>query len=54
MAFYLELNLDEALNLINKKEIQLNQELDALTAESSKIKANIKLVINTIAQINQF
>ncbi|XP_054168415.1 protein UXT-like [Oppia nitens] len=51
LGFYVELTLEEALDLIDKKEKIFNQELIHLSAQSSKIKANIKLVIHTIDQI---
>ncbi len=52
MGFYVELTLEEAIKLIDKKEKQLNEELKRLSTQSSKIKANIKLVIHTIGEIN--
>ena len=52
MGFYVEMTLEEALHFIDKKEKLLNQQLNQLSTESSKIKANIKLVLHTIAEIN--
>ncbi|CAG2121793.1 unnamed protein product [Medioppia subpectinata] len=51
MGFYLELTLEEAILAIDKREALLNEELKQLSIQSSRIKANIKLIMETIQQI---
>ncbi|CAB4065250.1 unnamed protein product [Lepeophtheirus salmonis] len=45
LGFYLELSLEEAIKYIDKKVACLEKEGVALTKESTKIKASIKLVL---------
>lgn len=45
MGFYVEYSLDEAIAFIDKKEKVLNEELESLRNQASKIKAHIKLVL---------
>jgi len=45
MGFFLEMTLTEALEFIKKKDDGLTREAEALTQQATKVKANIKLVI---------
>ena len=50
-GFFLELTQDEALDFIGKKNQLLETKAKALTEESTKIKTNIKLVINGLREL---
>ena len=50
-GFYLELSHDEALAFIEKKTKLLDQKTTKLTEESSKIKANIKVVLHGLREL---
>ena len=45
MGFFLEMTLDEALAFTNTKDKELTARAEELTKQSTKIKANIKLII---------
>eukprot|EP00088_Acartia_fossae_P037578 TRINITY_DN3878_c0_g1_i10.p1 TRINITY_DN3878_c0_g1~~TRINITY_DN3878_c0_g1_i10.p1 ORF type:complete len:180 (-),score=27.56 TRINITY_DN3878_c0_g1_i10:72-560(-) len=45
MGFFLEMTLDEALQYVSRKEKELTEKAEELTTQSINIKANIKLVI---------
>lgn len=51
MGFYVEVTLEEALSFIEKKEAAINQQLKQLTSQACKIKAHIKLVLDTLAEL---
>ncbi|RDD36799.1 Protein UXT-like protein [Trichoplax sp. H2] len=50
-GFYLELTLDEAIKFMGKKIAHLTEINQKLTVEASKIKANIKIVLEKLAQL---
>eukprot|EP00088_Acartia_fossae_P044469 TRINITY_DN47241_c0_g1_i1.p1 TRINITY_DN47241_c0_g1~~TRINITY_DN47241_c0_g1_i1.p1 ORF type:complete len:160 (+),score=17.90 TRINITY_DN47241_c0_g1_i1:37-516(+) len=45
MGFFMEMTLDEALDYIKKKDSALSAEAEKLSVQATKIKANIKLII---------
>ena len=51
LGFFVELTLDEALKFISKKDGELGKEADKLTANCAKLKANIKLVIGGLQEL---
>ena len=51
LGFFLELTLDEALKFIEKKYTELSAEADKLTNDCAKLKANIKLVIGGLQEL---
>ena len=51
LGFFVELTLDEALEFIRKKDGELGKEADKLTADCAKLKANIKLVIGGLQEL---
>ena len=51
LGFYLELSHDEALTFIEKKTKLLDKKASNLTEESSKIKANIKVVLHGLREL---
>lgn len=51
LDFYLEQSPDEALAFIEKKTKVLEAKADALTKDASKIKANIKLVLHGLREL---
>ena len=53
LGFFLELTLDEALKFINKKDAELGKEADKMTTDCAKLKANIKLVIGGLQELQQ-
>ena len=53
LGFFLELSLDEALEFIKKKDKELSKEAIKLTNDCAKLKANIKLVIGGLQELQQ-
>ena len=53
LGFFLELSLDEALEFIKKKDTELSKEAIKLTNDCAKLKANIKLVIGGLQELQQ-
>merc|ERR1712179_100283 len=53
LGFFLELSLDEALEFIKKKDTELSKEANKLTSDCAKLKANIKLVIGGLQELQQ-
>ncbi len=51
LGFFLEMNHSEALAFIEKKTKQLDSKAEALAQETVKIKANIKLVIHGLREL---
>jgi len=51
LGFHIEFTHDEALQFINRKEQQLNEQGQQLTSKASKIKANIKLFLDGIQRL---
>ena len=51
LGFFLELTLDEALEFISKKDGELAKEANKLTTNCAKLKANIKLVIGGLQEL---
>ena len=51
LGFYLELTLDEAQNFVDKKVAALEEKSRDLTSEASKIKANIRLVLEGLREL---
>ena len=51
LGFFLEMTYDEALDFIGQKTKLLDQKAEVLTKESSKIKANIKIVLHGLREI---
>ena len=51
LGLFLELTHDEALNFIEKKTKSLDEKVAKLTQESSKIKANIKVVLHGLREL---
>ena len=51
LGFFVELTLDEALEFISKKDGELGKEADKLTSDCAKLKANIKLVIGGLQEL---
>jgi len=51
LGLFVELTHVEALNFIQKKTKSLEEKVSKLTQESSKIKANIKLVLHGIREL---
>ena len=51
LGFFVEMTLDEALTFTNKKDSDLGKEADKLTADCAKLKANIKLVIGGLQEL---
>lgn len=49
--YFLHMDLDEALDMIDLKEKQLMKELDILQEKASKIKAYIKIALETIGRL---
>ncbi|XP_036390049.1 protein UXT [Megalops cyprinoides] len=50
-GFYVELTLPEALKFIEKKTTQLTTYTEALTKDSAKIKANIRMVLEGLREL---
>lgn len=50
-GFYLEMTLKEALKFIEKKIKFINETIDELTQQASKIKANIRIVLEGLKEI---
>ena len=50
-GFFLQMSHDEALEFIQKKTALLQNKADALTDESTKLKANIKIVLQGLREI---
>lgn len=50
-GFFLEMTHQEATDFIEKKRQFLDQKADALTEESTKLKANIKIVLEGLREI---
>ena len=51
LGLFLELNHSEALEFIDKRKKLLEKKTEILTEESTKIKANIKLVIHGLREL---
>jgi prefoldin alpha subunit len=51
LGFYLELTLDEAEKFISKKVSALEDKSQQLTEQASKIKANIRLVLEGLREL---
>ncbi|TDH11028.1 hypothetical protein EPR50_G00081890 [Perca flavescens] len=50
-GFFVEMNLDEALRFIDKKTSQLTAFTETLTKDSAKIKANIRMVLEGLREL---
>jgi len=50
-GFFVEMNHDEALRFIDKKTSQLTAFTDQLTKDSAKIKANIRMVLEGLREL---
>jgi prefoldin alpha subunit len=50
-GFFLEMRLDEAMKFIDKKIKFLNANVDDLTKQASTVKANIRLVLEGLREI---
>uniref|UniRef100_A0A8D3AU43 Protein UXT n=1 Tax=Scophthalmus maximus TaxID=52904 RepID=A0A8D3AU43_SCOMX len=50
-GFFVEMNHDEALRFIDKKTTQLTDFTEQLTKDSSKIKANIRMVLEGLREL---
>ncbi|XP_053209985.1 protein UXT homolog [Panonychus citri] len=53
LGFYLELSLQEALNFIDKRSIFLNSCIDKLSDQGRKVKAHIKVILDTLSYIQE-
>ena len=51
LGFFVELSLDEAIEFIKKKDMKLEADADKLTKDCAKLKANIKLVIGGLQEL---
>ena len=51
MGFFVEMTLDEALKFLDKKDAELCKDADKLTEECAKLKANIKLVLGGLREL---
>ena len=51
LGFFLELTLEEALQFLEKKDRALSKEADRLTEDCSQLKANIKLVLGGLREL---
>lgn len=51
LGFFLELTLDEALQFLEKKDRALTKEAEKLTEDCSQLKANIKLVLGGLREL---
>ena len=51
LGFFLEMTHDEALNFIGEKTKLLEKKAEFLTKESSKVKANIKIVLHGLREL---
>jgi len=51
MGFFLEMTLAEALAFISKKDEELTRQAAELTAQSTRVKANIKLVVGGLREL---
>ena len=51
LGFFVELTHDEAIAFIEKKTKLLDKKTDKLTQASTKIKANIKLVLHGLREL---
>ena len=51
MGFFVEMTLDEALKFLDKKDAELSKDADNLTQECAKLKANIKLVLGGLREL---
>jgi len=51
MGFYVQMSLDEALAYISKRDAALTEEAELLTKQTTSIKANIKLVIAGLREL---
>lgn len=51
LGFFVELTLDEALKFVDKKDEELNKEAERLTNDCAKLKANIKLVLGGLREL---
>ncbi|XP_053390722.1 protein UXT-like [Mercenaria mercenaria] len=52
-GFFLEMTLDEALKFIGKRTKLLNEHTDRLTDDAAKVKANIRLVLEGLRELQQ-
>nr|AFK11534.1 protein UXT [Callorhinchus milii] len=50
-GFFVELTLPEALRFIEKKSKQLTEQTEKLTKDAAKIKANIRLVLEALGEL---
>jgi len=53
LGFFVELTLEEALKFIDKKDKELESEASKLTTDSCKLKANIKLVLGGLQELQK-
>ena len=51
LGFFLELSLDEALQFLTKKDAALSKEAEKLTDDCSQLKANMKLVLGGLQEL---
>ncbi|ELU18251.1 hypothetical protein CAPTEDRAFT_1365 [Capitella teleta] len=52
-GFFLEMNFDEALKFIEKKELHLNGISDKLSADALKVKMHIKVVLEGLRELQR-
>ncbi|XP_052807924.1 protein UXT-like [Mya arenaria] len=50
-GFFVEMSFDEAIKFIDKRTKFLNDHTDHLTSEANKVKANIRLVIEGLREL---
>ena len=51
LGFFLEMTLDEALKYLDKKDADLGKDAKKLTSDCAKLKANIKLVLGGLREL---
>ena len=51
LGFFLEMTLDEALKYLDKKDADLGKDAEKLTSDCAKLKANIKLVLGGLREL---
>ena len=51
LGFFLELTLEEALEFLTKKDLALSKEAEKLTEDCSRLKANMKLVLGGLREL---
>ena len=51
LGFFLEMTLDEALEFLDRKDEELSKEAERLTEDCAKLKANVKIVLGGLREI---